>query len=214
MSEGLSNKNITFVMKKDGKNRERREKTRKNMLAAASRGFRSRGFSGIGVDAIAKDAGATSGAFYAHFGSKDGAFLAAVEQGLAEVIEGISKFQKEDGEHWVEALAEYYLGPTHRNNLSCGCSMTALSPDVIKQDKDTQELHARMMNEIVDLMASGLAGGTLSQKRERAWRLLSLLIGGLTLCRSMNADANVDSIANALTRSAIEAAKPTRSLQD
>ena len=56
----------------------KKQETRKRIVSAASQGFRSHGYAGIGVDAIAKEAGVTSGALYAHMGSKDGAFEAAL----------------------------------------------------------------------------------------------------------------------------------------
>lgn len=57
---------------------KRKEETWRLMLEAAGRAFRSPGYDGIGVDGLAKGAGVTSGAFYAHFGSKAAAFDAAI----------------------------------------------------------------------------------------------------------------------------------------
>jgi TetR/AcrR family transcriptional repressor of nem operon len=73
----------------------KKEQTRARILDAASQSFRSSGYAGTGVDGVAKAAGVTSGAFYAHFGSKDGAFAAALATGMDEVIEAIPKFQTE-----------------------------------------------------------------------------------------------------------------------
>jgi AcrR family transcriptional regulator len=80
-----------------------RQKTRKRIINAASQGFRSNGYAGIGVDGIgvdgiAKEAGVTSGAFYAHLGSKDGAFQATLSVGLYEVIAEIPEFQLQHGQ--------------------------------------------------------------------------------------------------------------------
>jgi TetR/AcrR family transcriptional regulator, transcriptional repressor for nem operon len=47
---------------------------RDRLVEAAGRGFRAGGFGVAGVDALAKGAGLTSGAFYAHFDSKAEAF--------------------------------------------------------------------------------------------------------------------------------------------
>ena len=98
----------------------KKEQTRERMLDAASQSFRAHGYAGVGVDSIAKAAGVTSGAFYAHLGSKDGAFRAALERGLDEVIVAIPQFQNEHGSKWVEAFADYYLGKAHRDDLACG----------------------------------------------------------------------------------------------
>ena len=59
----------------------KKQLTHRKMLDAASMSFRSNGYAGIGVDGIAKAAGVTSGAFYAHFGSKDKAFKSVLDMG-------------------------------------------------------------------------------------------------------------------------------------
>ena len=56
---------------------------RQRLVEAAGRGFRTGGFGGAGVDALAKGAGLTSGAFYAHFDSKAEAFRLVVSAGIA-----------------------------------------------------------------------------------------------------------------------------------
>src|SRR5690349_5018255 len=58
----------------------RRETTRRILLEAAEEAFTSRGFHGVSLDAIAEAAGLSKGAVYGRFGSKDGLFLALVEQ--------------------------------------------------------------------------------------------------------------------------------------
>ena len=163
---------------------ERKEETRRRMLDAAGRQFRSRGYAGIGVAGIAETAGVTTGALYAHFGSKDGAFLAALGAGLDEVIEAVPAFQARHGAGWLSAFAAYYLGKPHRDDRECGCAMTALTPDVVRSDATAKSVYSEKMNRIADLMAEGLAGGSKAEKRAQAWRLLSLFVGGLTLARA------------------------------
>jgi len=165
--------------------RDRKEATRRKMLSAASQGFRAHGYAGIGVDGIAKAAGVTSGAFYAHFGSKDGAFGAALAAGLDEVIAGITTYRKDFGARWVEAFADYYLGQAHRDDLACGCAMTTLSPEVARADPKTRAAYEAVMTEIADLVADGLVGGSRAERRARAWAMLGILIGGLTLARAV-----------------------------
>lgn len=194
--------------------KERRQETRARMLDAASREFRSHGFAGVGVDAIAKSAGATSGAFYAHLGSKDGAFKAALEVGLDEVIKGVPIYQKESGEKWVEAFAKYYLGKDHRMNTASGCAMTTLSPEVSRSDPDIQAIYERKMKIIVDLIAHGLAGASMSDKRQRAWSIISTLIGGLTAARAVESDQVAEEISNSITKSVVIVAGGTRAIPD
>lgn len=185
----------------------KKEQTRARILGAASQSFRSSGYAGTGVDGIAKAAGVTSGAFYAHFGSKDGAFEAALASGMDEVIESIPNFQTEFGRDWVAAFADYYLGEAHRNDLACGCAMTTLSPEVTRADPDVHMAYEAKMNQIVDVIADGLGGHKDGSNRTRAWAILSTLIGGLTLSRAVANAEVADAIAAAARSAAIAASE-------
>jgi TetR/AcrR family transcriptional repressor of nem operon len=180
----------------------KKERTRVRILDAASQSFRSSGYAGTGVDGIAKAAGVTSGAFYAHFGSKDGAFEAALATGLDEVIESIPNFQADFGEDWVVGFADYYLSEAHRNDLACGCAMTTLSPEVARSGPEVHMAYEAKMSRIVGLIADGLGGASDEVRRARAWAVLSTLIGGLTLSRAV---ANLD-VANGIAAAARTAA--------
>ncbi len=187
-----------------------KEKTRRKMLEAAGRSFRSYGYSGIGVDGIAKSAGVTSGAFYSHFGSKEGAFDAALAAGLDEVIEGVTKFQSEHGADWVKAFAEYYLGKPHRKDTACGCAMATLTPEVTRSGVKVHAAFEKKMTRIADLVSRGLAGTSDEDRRARAWAMLSLLIGGLNVVRAMKSVKAAEEIAEAVKAAAIKAAGRTR----
>ena len=187
-----------------------KEETRQKMLDAAGRGFRSRGFTGIGVDGLAKEAGATSGAFYAHFGSKAAAFDAALAVGLDEVIDAVPTYQEKHGGEWVKAFADYYLGKHHRKDLACGCAMATLTPEVVRADSGVQGAYERKMNTIADLMASGLAGSSRQERRARAWALLGVLIGGINVARAMKGARMAEEVADAIIDAALIAAGRTR----
>lgn len=186
----------------------KREQTHQRMLAAAGREFRSNGYAGIGVDGIAKAAGVTSGAFYAHFGSKGSAFEAAVSAGLDEVIDAIPTFRREHGARWTIAFADYYLGSDHRQDLPCGCAMTTLSPEVVRAGPELHVIYEEQMNRIANLIAEGLAGGGIDERTARAWAMLSTLIGGLTISRAVQSAEAANAIAAAAHKAALAAAGP------
>ncbi|MBO9509382.1 TetR/AcrR family transcriptional regulator [Thalassospira sp. A3_1] len=186
------------------KNQTRKEETRRNILDAASRGFRERGFAGVGVDGISKAAQATSGAFYAHFGSKDGAFLAALELGLDEVIDGVPRFQRDFGEGWTDAFIDYYLGCDHRADLACGCAMTSLSPEMSRADAKSRALYDRKMQTIAGLVAKGLPQFPADQRLAKAWAFLGILIGGLTVTRALSDDAAIEAVSGAVKNAATD----------
>jgi AcrR family transcriptional regulator len=58
---------------------ERKAETRARLLAAAADLFAAQGIDAVSVDAVGEAAGRTSGAVYAHFGSKQGLLLALLD---------------------------------------------------------------------------------------------------------------------------------------
>ena len=190
----------------------KRERTRERILDAAGQCFRSNGYAGIGVDGIARAAGVTSGAFYAHFGSKDGAFEAALAAGLDEVIEAVPKYQREFGSGWVKAFADYYLGKAHRDDIARGCAMTTLSPEVVRAGPEMHTAYEAKMKEIACLVADGLAGGSDEERAGRAWAMLGTLIGGLTLSRAVESPMIAEDIAASIRAAAVDVAGAACSL--
>lgn len=188
----------------------KKQQTRIRMLDAASQGFRSQGYAGIGIDGIAKAAGVTSGAFYAHLGSKDKAFSAVLDAGLDEVIEAIPKMQNESGSEWVKAFAEYYMGRAHRENIACGCAMTTLSPEVVRAAPELRAAYESKMKIITNLLADGLKGGGREERLARAWSFLSILTGGLTMARAVKTGKSAEKIAMSVRAAAMNVAGDTR----
>jgi len=65
---------------------ERKAETRARLLAAAAELFAEQGIDAVSVDAVAEAAGRTSGAVYAHFGSKQGLLLALLDSWRDSVL--------------------------------------------------------------------------------------------------------------------------------
>ncbi|HMK62310.1 MAG TPA: TetR/AcrR family transcriptional regulator [Acidimicrobiales bacterium] len=68
---------------------ERKAETRARLLGAAASLFAEQGIDAVSVDAVAGAAGRTSGAVYAHFGSKQGLLLGLLDEwrhALVEVV--------------------------------------------------------------------------------------------------------------------------------
>ena len=185
---------------------DRRDTTHRKMIEAAGRQFREHGFAGIGVAGVAKAAGVTSGAFYDHFGSKSGAFEAALVAGLDEVIAAIPQFRQAHGDDWLAAFTDYYLGRGHREDGQRLCVMTSLSADVARSSPALKKIYEAKMSEIAGLIAQGLAAGDGAQRLEHAWQILSALIGGLTLARASASQAQSDSIAAAVRKNVLDVA--------
>lgn len=171
------------------KQSDRKAETKRRLQNAASRAFKSMGYAGVGVDGLSKQANATSGAFYAHLGSKSEAFQDTLERGLDDVISALPKYQAEHGGTWASAFADYYLGRSHVKDTECGCAMVSLSSDVARGNDDLKKIYEDKMTVIAELIAGGLNGQWSDDDRlARAWAFLSVLIGGVTIARSMKSD--------------------------
>ena len=155
---------------------------RTRLVEAAGRGFRNAGFGGAGVDALAKGAGMTSGAFYAHFGSKAEAFRLAVADGLSFLRAGILSFQEEHGRDWREPFIDFYLGPRMEVTLGEACGLPSFSSDVARADDETRAVYEAELEQLVAAIAGGLRG---SHARERAHALLAILSGAAAMARAV-----------------------------
>lgn len=177
-----------------------KEVTRSRVMSAASREFRKSGYAGVGVDALAKGADVTSGAIYAHFGSKAGIFNAVLIAGLDEVIEGIPQLQAKFGEAWISEFVDYYLGAKHREDMENVCAMASLTPEVIHFGGEIHIIYEEKMQEIARIIAKGLSTHG-DEHLNKAWVILSLLTGGVNIARAMKTKKAAEKIAGAVKKS-------------
>lgn len=182
------------------------ERTRATLVASAGRNFRRAGYAGVGVDSIAEEAGVTSGAFYAHLKSKDGAFQSALLAGLRDVLTALPKFREDFSADWPEAFADYYLGEAHRADIENGCAMAGLSPDVVRAAPDIQQEYTDLMQKIAEEVAKGIPGPlTEIEKQQKAWSFLTSLIGALIVARATGSAPIAARIAEASKAAALVA---------
>ncbi|OQW55003.1 MAG: hypothetical protein A4S14_14175 [Proteobacteria bacterium SG_bin9] len=155
---------------------------RERLLQAAGRGFRTGGFGGIGVDGLAREAGLTSGAFYAHFGSKADAFRLAVVDGIKFLRGGVAAFRESHGRGWRDPFVDYYFGERMLVSLAEACALPSFTPDVARADDATRVAYQDELRLLLDEVAGGFGG---SRASERAWALLSILSGAAGMARAV-----------------------------
>jgi AcrR family transcriptional regulator len=95
---------------------EQKALTRRRLLDSAEAVFARSGFHGASVEEIAREAGATSGALYSNFASKEDLFLALFEERIATDVGDYSQILAEEAtfeqqvrgaaDHWMEILRE------------------------------------------------------------------------------------------------------------
>ena len=182
-----------------------REEAKARILAAVGRGFRKRGYGGIGVDGLAKEAAVTSGALYGHFPSKEAAFKEAVVAGLDELRAGIEAVRAEHGVKWIEIFVDFYLGYKRTCELGDSCTLQSLTPEVQRSDSETKTAYEARMKMVAQAVADGLSGTDSADRLQRAWALLAILTGGVTLARAVEDQATSDAIAAAVRKTALAA---------
>ena len=182
-----------------------KQESKARILAAVGRGFRKRGYGGIGVDGLAKEAEVTSGALYGHFPSKEAAFKEAVVAGMDELRQGIEALRAEHGAKWVEVFIDFYLGYKRTCELGESCALQSLTPEVQRADSATKTAFESEISLVAQAVADGLAG-TAARRLERAWSLLAVLSGGVTLARAVKDPAVANGIAAAIRKAAVAAA--------
>jgi TetR/AcrR family transcriptional regulator, transcriptional repressor for nem operon len=161
------------------------------ILASAGRGFRQHGFGGLGVDALAKGAGVTSGAFYAHFPSKAVAFREAVVAGLRDLRHGIAQVRAEAGRGWIAGFVEFYMTTRRLCPIEESCAVQSLTAEVERSGPETRAAFTTELRGILDAMSE-------DGSRDQAIAVLSLVVGGATLARAVDDPVLGDEIADAI----------------
>lgn len=181
---------------------DHKQEARARMIEAAGRGFRRNGFGGIGVDGLAKEAGVTSGAFYGHFKSKQAAFREALLGGVDELRSTICALQTDHGDAWLETFVDLYVGEKRLCTLEGSCALQSLTPDVQRADPATKAAFEERAARVVEAIAQGLKG-EVATRDARAWALLSLLTGAVTMARAVEDEAVAARIAEGARAAAI-----------
>jgi AcrR family transcriptional regulator len=180
-----------------------KEESRARIVDAAGRGFRRLGYGGIGVDGLAREAGVTHGAFYGHFRSKAEAFGAAVVAGLRDLRQGMEALRAEHGAGWLSLFAGFYMGHKRTCDLADACTLPSLSAEIERADPASRAAYEAELRRVMEALAAGLPEGTEVEREARAWVLLSLLAGGVTLARAVPSQATGEQIAAAVRNAAL-----------
>lgn len=179
---------------------EQKLQTRQRILDAAGRGFRQGGFGGIGVDGLAKEAGVTSGAFYAHFDSKAAAFRESVGQGMSDLKDAVRHFQTTYGSAWWAEFVHFYLGAKRECALAESCALQSLAPEVARSDATARSEFETELLEVAQLVAAGPTAAQAPADVAAAIAALATLIGAVTLARAVSDTALAEQIADAAER--------------
>jgi TetR/AcrR family transcriptional regulator, transcriptional repressor for nem operon len=180
----------------------RKEEGRKRVLTGAARGFRRHGYGGLGVDGLAKEAGVTSGGFYAHFRSKSAAFRDVVASGMGDLRQGIERLRTGKGSGWRTAFVDFYLGERLSCDLADSCALQSLTTEVARADADARDAYTAELRSIIEA-ATVCGDGGQEAARADAIAMLALLSGGVSIARAVSDPALAQEIARAVHDAAL-----------
>ena len=162
--------------------KEQAAHNRERILAAASRLFRQRGVDNVSVAEVMEAAGFTHGGFYNHFVDKGALALEACVTAFTRSVSDAQQGTAAD----VESYVKGYLSAAHRDGDD-GCPMTSLATEAARHE-DLQPAFAEGLANTIDLFTEALQRNGISARsaaRTRAMRLVSEMVGALTLARAV-----------------------------
>ena len=165
--------------------KEKAAENRDALLSAASRLFRERGIDGVGVAEVAKEAGLTHGALYAHFQSKDELAAAAFSHGFAANMEATREWIG-DRHMAFEELLDGYLSPYMREKVSDGCPMAASVSEISHHDEAVSESFTSAFMTWASMNEASLEPSIAEADRRRlALAATAAEIGALAISRAV-----------------------------
>jgi TetR/AcrR family transcriptional regulator, transcriptional repressor for nem operon len=161
--------------------KEQSETNRTSLLQAAGRLFNEKGFDGVGVAEVAKEAGLTHGALYAHFPSKDALAAEAFSDGIAHRLKSMRR-RKRTFEEYLDAM----FSIEHRDNLAEGCPMTASASEIARQGAAVATSFAQAFQETVAVLEESIEDDIpASERRHLAVSALTAQIGAMAVARGV-----------------------------
>jgi TetR/AcrR family transcriptional regulator, transcriptional repressor for nem operon len=184
------------------------KKIHAEILAAALSLLKENGV-GTPVDAIMKAAGLTSGALYTHFRSKEDLCMQAICTGLDKMADRYRTIVAERGGDALTYIVEEYLSADHVHDVRGGCTLAALGADMTRASPKAKEAYEMRIEALVRVLAEGFDAGPEKKRRARARRLLSSMLGALTLSRAMRDAGKINEFLSQVRESALRDLAPS-----
>lgn len=177
---------VTLVWKMEMRvSKEKAAENRHALLQAASKLFRKRGIDGVGVAEVAKEAGLTHGALYAHFSSKDELAAAAFSHGFAGNM-AETRAWAGDRCPTFEEYFDGYLSADMRDRVETACPMAASASEVGRQDSAVSASFTRAFEEMAATLQRSLETTIpASERRRLAVAAVAAEIGAIAASRAI-----------------------------
>jgi TetR/AcrR family transcriptional repressor of nem operon len=160
-------------------------KNRKALVVAAGKLFRARGMDGVGVAEVAKEAGLTHGALYAHFSSKEALAAEALSAGLDRSHQAMMSSCGEVAADFSDYL-DYLLSRRMRDTVEMGCPMTASASEIGRQSVEVSTRFAAGLERMIATIQATLDGRHADAEARRiAIAVIAAEIGAISIARAV-----------------------------
>lgn len=178
-----------------GVTKQQAVENRERILAAAERLFREKGVDAVGLAELMKEAGFTRGGFYNHFESKE----ALVSQAIGKAVDGgqqqlgaaIAQSRRRRIDPLIRQI-RWYLSPTHRDDIDCGCPIAGFAGEIPHLSKAAQASYAegleQAFNQITEMLLEQDSKLPREEAHVRAISLYSHMVGSVLLSRAVSAN--------------------------
>jgi TetR/AcrR family transcriptional repressor of nem operon len=166
---------------------EHKQRSRARILGAAGRLFAERGFENVTIDEVMAAAGMTRGAFYSHFANKAALYAESITSAAVNNPRAREALEAEPSVEQLRQLASAYLSHDHVEGRSEPCPLGFLVTDIVNREPEGRRAYTHVFQRFAELIAVQLSGKGKA-KRQRAYAISALMIGGVALSRAVVED--------------------------
>jgi TetR/AcrR family transcriptional repressor of nem operon len=164
-----------------------KERTRKQILEAATRAFRAKGLRGTSIPQLMGQVDLTHGGFYAHFNSKEDLIAEACAQGLIKAAERLTaSIGKTSSGETLQAIVNAYLSPEHRDNPAGGCVIPSLAGELCRESDEVRQAFTHALERYVAQLALLIPASSKPTPEGAVLALVAGMAGGILLARAVD----------------------------
>jgi AcrR family transcriptional regulator len=182
---------------------------RERIVRSARRLFNRNGFESTSVDAIMAEAGLTRGGFYSYFRTKEELYAESIRNFLTDMQmpewNGLAADPK--AFRIVESIINGYLSDAHVDNIDNQCPLIGQPNDVARSGEIAKAAYREILQYMLDTIAKALNGSGHSDP-DLPYAMAAMLIGSMTLARTVGDKALGRRIRDASRRQALRLAQP------
>lgn len=156
-----------------------KEQKRQELLLSSAQLAKKQGFAATGIDGFMQAANMTSGAFYSHFSSKQDLFKALVESELQHSVQRWENNPHTQPAAWIQFELDRYLNIMHVQHPENGCLLPALAGEIGHANEDIKSACQQ------ELMRGHALFSKHLNSEEKAWAMISQLVGAVLVARAM-----------------------------